>query len=64
MQDAKVFGDGGAADGEAAGDLVDGLSAVAQAVQNGAAGGVGDGVKDAAFLRNHFVTYSRCCGPA
>ncbi len=56
VQNAKVFGDGGAADVEAAGDLVDGLSAVAQAVENGAAGGVGDGVKNAAFLRNHLVT--------
>src|SRR6185369_14886198 len=52
----KVFGDGGTADVDASGDLVDGLAAVAQAVQNGAAGGVGDGVKDSAVLRNHFVT--------
>ena len=56
VQYAKVFGDGGTADVEASGDLVDGLSAVTQAVQNGAARGVGDGVKNSAVLRNHFVT--------
>src|SRR6185369_3028528 len=52
----KVFGDGGTADVEASGDLVDGLAAITQAVQNGAACGVGDGVEDSAVLRNHFVT--------
>ena len=50
VQHAKVLGDGGTADVEASGDFVDGLSTVTQAVQNGAASGVGDGVKNSACL--------------
>lgn len=43
---AQMFGDGRTADVKAAGDFVDRLSATSQAVENGAAGGVGDSVKN------------------
>jgi hypothetical protein len=53
VQYAKVFGNGWAAHVEASRDLIHRLPAFAQAIENGTSRGVGDGVKNAAFLRNH-----------
>jgi hypothetical protein len=49
VQYAEVLGDGRTADVEAPRNLMDWLAAIAQAIQNGAARGVGDGVKNAAI---------------
>jgi hypothetical protein len=45
-EQAEVLGDGGAGDGKGAGDLAGGLVALAKEIENGAAGGVGQGAKD------------------
>src|SRR5262249_4176577 len=56
VQNTQVFRDGWPAYLEAAGDLVNGEPAIAQPIEDGAAGGIGDGLKDVRFLRNHSVT--------
>jgi hypothetical protein len=52
---AKVLGDGGAGYGEGACDLPGGLMAVAEEVEYGAAGGVGQGAEDGIGGRNEGV---------
>jgi len=44
-QQAQVFGDGGAGDRESSGDLSGGLAAAAEKVEDGAAGGIGEGLE-------------------
>jgi hypothetical protein len=44
-QQAQVFGDGGARDGEGIGNLAGWLAAASQHVEHGAAGGIGKGLK-------------------
>jgi hypothetical protein len=43
---AEMFGDGRARDGEGVSDLSGGLVALAEQVEDGAAGGVGEGAED------------------
>jgi len=45
-EEAKMFGDGGAGDGKGAGDLAGGLVSLAEQVEDGAAGGVGEGAEN------------------
>jgi hypothetical protein len=44
-QQAKVLGDRGAGNGEGSGDFSGGLAAPAQEIEDGAAGGVGEGLE-------------------
>jgi hypothetical protein len=44
-QQAEVFGDGRAGYGEGSGNFSGGLAAPAQQIQNGAAGGIGEGLE-------------------
>ena len=42
---AQVFGDGGTGDGKGSGDFSGGLAAAAEKVEDGAAGGIGQGLE-------------------
>ena len=44
-QQAQVLGDGGTGDGEGFGDLSGGLAAAAEEIEDGAAGGIGEGLE-------------------
>jgi len=58
-EQAEMFGDSRARDGEGAGDLAGGLLAAAEQVEDGAAGGVGEGAEDGVGgMRNGKVSHN------
>ena len=58
-QQAQVFGDGGAGNREGLGDFSGGLAAAAQEVEDGAAGGIGEGLESrTGGICNRTVTHN------
>ena len=55
---AKVLGNGGAGDGESAGDFAGWLVAVAKEVQDSAAGGVRESAEDGVWMGNQVVSHN------